>query len=65
MVRELLLSCLFLVGCKVGCGFNPAAQSGLGGSGCLGGVDMNVRRDEDELVEDDYRARRVICELQR
>ena len=34
----------------------PVAQSGLGGRGCLGGVDMfdiYVRLDDEELAEED------------
>lgn len=58
MLRELLLlSCLERGGCRVGCALMPAAQSGLAGRGCKDGaetLDMYVRRDEDEFVEDDW-----------
>ncbi len=36
---------------KVGCALRPTAQSGRAGKGCFDEVDVNVRRDEDD-VED-------------
>lgn len=45
--------------CRVGWGFKPTAQSGRAGSGCCEeAVDVYVRRDDEEVVEDDY-ARQV------
>lgn len=38
---------------NVGCALRPTAQSGLGGSGCFEEVEVNVRCDEDEVVEED------------
>lgn len=54
----LLLSwCRFLVEANVGCAFIPVAQSGRAGNGCFEGDDINVRRDDVELADDDC----VIC----
>jgi hypothetical protein len=40
---------------RVGCGFRLMAQSGRAGKGCFEDVevDVKVRREEDEVVEED------------
>lgn len=54
MVREcgLLCSC-GRGGWRPGRAFIPTAQSGLAGKGCLDEVDVNVRREDDDVVEDE------------
>ena len=50
--RELLLRFRGFFG--AGEGLNPTAQSGRGGNGCCDDVvDVYVRRDDDDVVEDD------------
>ena len=34
--------------------FKPTAQSGLAGSGCFEDVEVKVRCEEDEVVEEDW-----------
>ena len=43
----------------MGWGFNPTAQSGRGGNGCCceEAVDVYVRREDDEVVDDDCKVR--------
>lgn len=43
---------------NVGCAFNPTAQSGLGGKGCFEEVDVYVRCDEEEAVDEDCQTMR-------
>ncbi len=41
---------------SVGCAFRPTAQSGRAGNGCCDDVvDVNVRREEEDVVDDDCR----------
>lgn len=48
-----LLSSCDRGGWRPGRALIPTAQSGLAGKGCLDEVEVNVRREDDDVVEDD------------
>lgn len=41
---------------RVGWAFSPTAQSGRAGRGCFEEVEVNVRWDDEDVVDDDYGA---------
>ena len=54
MLRELLSEWSVWRLAKVGCALRPTAQSGRGGKGCCCDevVEVNVRREDDDVDED-------------
>ena len=45
--------------------FKPTAQSGLAGRGCFEDVEVKVRCEEDEVVEEDWEDTKQRIELSR